>query len=153
MFGLRELFGLRANGQSKDSEVPDLSGNPKVRAQKKFSSNNYLTRHGRCAMRTDFIKGVAILAVIAFAGVLLLKPRCAKKEPEVYKIGAILSLTGYAASYGDMMKKGMERSSEKRNLRAQREETRRDLLRGCCIFCLTKVSFVYNVKFVKDRLT
>ncbi|MFQ6093756.1 MAG: hypothetical protein ACE5OR_13965, partial [bacterium] len=82
MFGLRELFGLRANGQSKDSEVPDLSGNPKVRAQKKFSSNNYLTRHGRCAMRTDFIKGVAILAVIAFAGVLLLKPRCAKKEPE-----------------------------------------------------------------------
>jgi len=40
---------------------------------------------------------------------------CAKKEPEVYKIGAILPLTGSASFYGEWGKKGMDLAVEEIN--------------------------------------
>lgn len=40
---------------------------------------------------------------------------CAKKGRQIIKVGAILSLTGDASSYGDMMKKGMEIAIEEIN--------------------------------------
>lgn len=41
---------------------------------------------------------------------------CAKREPEVYKIGAILPLTGPAAQYGQWMKQGMDLALDEINV-------------------------------------
>jgi ABC-type branched-subunit amino acid transport system substrate-binding protein len=59
------------------------------------------------------LNSIAIFS-IAFALIFCLTS-CKKKEPETIKIGAILSLTGDAASYGDMMKKGMDIAVEEIN--------------------------------------
>ncbi len=57
----------------------------------------------------------ALSVVLILGLVLSLFTGCARKEPDVIKIGAILSLTGDAASYGDMMKKGMDIAVEEIN--------------------------------------
>jgi len=53
------------------------------------------------------------LIVIALIGIWIVRQR--QQETNVVKIGAILSLTGDAASYGDMMKKGMDIAVEEIN--------------------------------------
>lgn len=52
-----------------------------------------------------------ILGLVASLGML----SCAKKEPEVIKIGVLLPTTGEAAPYGESMKKGIELAMDEVN--------------------------------------
>ena len=59
-------------------------------------------------MERKFRGFVNLVVLIAFVGGILIFVGCAKKEPEEYKIGAILPLTGDAAQYGEWAKNGIE---------------------------------------------
>jgi len=58
---------------------------------------------------------VVSVLMLSFVGFLLLVTGCAKKEPEVYKIGAMLPLTGGLSFLGDLEKNGMILAEEKIN--------------------------------------
>ena len=57
------------------------------------------------------------IAVIVSLSVGILSLTGCKKEPEVYKIGAIAPLTGEGATYGEAMKKGIDLAVEEINKR------------------------------------
>ena len=67
-------------------------------------------------MQTRFRKVLLFSVVLSLllANVVLIS-NCSKEEPQVYKIGAILPLTGSGASWGDISKKGIMLAEEEIN--------------------------------------
>ncbi len=66
-------------------------------------------------MEIRFRVFVNLIVVVAFVGGILLFVGCAKEEPEEYRIGAILPLTGGAALWGNNVKKGIDLAVEEAN--------------------------------------
>lgn len=60
----------------------------------------------------NFYKAAGILGIIALIGGMVFTNLSCKKEPEVYKIGTILPLTGDKAAYGERARKGFELALE-----------------------------------------
>lgn len=68
-------------------------------------------------MKKSIFKFSAVVMIIFIIASLAIFSGCAKKEEKEIKIGAILSLTGKAASYGEWAKKGITLAIEHLNVK------------------------------------